>query len=59
MKIWFYEQAQAKGTTSFYESLTPDDVPVVYHKYFERKWRADEEAPYESFYLFGLSYIVL
>lgn len=43
MKIWFYEQAQAKGTTNFYESLTPDDVPVEYHKYFERKWRADKE----------------
>ena len=23
---------------------TPDDVPVEYHKYFERKWRADKEA---------------
>lgn len=43
MKTWFYEQAQAKGTTGFYESLTPDDAPVVYHKYFERKWRANEE----------------
>ena len=43
-KTWFYEQVQANGTTSFYESLTPDDVPVEYHKYFERKWRADKEA---------------
>ncbi len=43
MKTWFYEQAQAKGTTGFYESLTPDDAPVVYHKYLERKWRANEE----------------
>ena len=43
-KTWFYEQAKANGTTSFYESLTPDDVPVEYHKYFERKWRADKEA---------------
>lgn len=43
MKTWFYEQAQAKGTTNFYESLTPNDVPVEYHKYFERKWRADKE----------------
>lgn len=37
MKTWFYEQAQAKGTTGFYESLTPDDAPVVFHKYLERK----------------------
>lgn len=43
-KTWFYEQVQANGTTSFYESLTPDDVPVEYHKYFERKWRANKEA---------------
>ena len=43
-KTWFYEQAQANGTTSFYESLTPDNIPVEYHKYFERKWRADKEA---------------
>ena len=42
-KTQFYEQAQAKGTTGFYESLTPDDVPVEYHKYFERKWRTDKE----------------
>lgn len=43
MKTWFYEQAQAKGTTNFYKSLTLYDVPVEYHKYFERKWRANEE----------------
>ena len=43
-KTWFYEQAQANGTTSFYESLTPDDVPVEYHKFFNRKWRAEAEA---------------
>ncbi len=43
MKTWFYEQAQAKGTTGFYESLTLYDVPVENHKYFERKWRADKE----------------
>ncbi len=43
MKTWFYEQAQAKGTTNFYKSLTLYDVPVEYHKYFERKWRTDKE----------------
>lgn len=43
MKTWFYEQAQAKGTTNFYKSLTLHDVPIEYHKYFERKWRADKE----------------
>ena len=44
LKHGFTKQAKANGTTSFYESLTPDDVPVEYHKYFERKWRADKEA---------------
>ena len=44
MKTWFYKQAQAKGTTNFYKSLTLYDVPVEYHKYFEHKWRADKEA---------------
>ena len=43
MKTWFYKQAQAKGTTNFYKSLTLYDVAVEYHKYFERKWRADKE----------------
>lgn len=33
-----------EGDSHINESLTPDDVPVEYHKYFERKWRADKEA---------------
>ena len=43
-KTWFYEEAQRRGTCSFYEIATPDDIPLEYHKYFERKWRADKEA---------------
>lgn len=43
-KTWFYEEAQRRGTCSFYETATPDDIPVEYHKYFERKWRTDKEA---------------
>lgn len=48
MKTWFYEQAQAKETTNFYKSLTLYDVPVEYHKYFERKWRTDKEGAENS-----------
>ena len=33
-----------EGDSRINERLTPDDVPVEYHKYFERKWRADKEA---------------
>ena len=33
-----------EGDSRINESLTPDDVPVEYHKYFERKWRADKES---------------
>ena len=43
-KTWFYEEAQRRGTCSFYETATPNDIPLEYHKYFERKWRADKEA---------------
>ncbi|MFQ9505929.1 MAG: hypothetical protein ACLRZ2_04335 [Veillonella sp.] len=35
---------QRRGTCSFYETATPNDIPLEYHKYFERKWRADKEA---------------
>ena len=38
------KEAQRRGTCSFYETATPDDIPLEYHKYFERKWRADKEA---------------
>ncbi len=37
-------EAQRRGTCSFYETATPDDIPLEYHKYFERKWHADKEA---------------
>lgn len=43
-KTWFYEESQRRGTCSFYETATPDEIPVEYHKYFEKKWRADAEA---------------
>lgn len=42
-KTWFYEEAQRRGTCAFYETATPDDIPVEYHKFFERKWREDAE----------------
>ena len=43
-KTWFYEEAQRQGTCAFYETASRDDIPVEYHKFFERKWQAEEEA---------------
>lgn len=43
-KTWFYEETKRRGSCDFYETATPDDIPKGYHKFFERKWRAEAEA---------------
>lgn len=43
-KTWFYEEAQRRGTASFHQTVTPDEVPEEYHPFFEQKWKHDKKA---------------
>lgn len=42
-KTWFYETAAAAGTTDIFETIKPENVPIAFHPFMERKWKAQSK----------------
>lgn len=42
-KTWFYEEAKRRGTATFHQTITPDEVPKEFHQFFEKKWKHDKQ----------------